>query len=150
MLDLWTETRDLLRTLDDHGVAYALVGAIALAIHGVVRATADIDLLVLPGDVEAALALARERGFTVEAAPMRFSDGTDLRRVTRIEGEDALTLDLMPVRAHLEEIWKGRRRIDAAEGPLWVVSRDGLIRMKAASGRDQDLADIRRLEELDR
>jgi len=33
---------------------------------------------------------------------------------------------------------------------MGVVSREGLIRMKAWAGRDQDLADIRRLEELDR
>jgi hypothetical protein len=31
-----------------------------------------------------------------------------------------------------------------------VLSRRGLIEMKARSGREQDLADIRRLEELDR
>lgn len=33
------------RTLDSRGVAHAVIGATALAVHGVSRATADIDLL---------------------------------------------------------------------------------------------------------
>jgi hypothetical protein len=43
-----------------------------------------------------------------------------------------------------------RASLATVDAPLWVVSRDGLVRMKAAAGREQDLADIRRLEELDR
>jgi hypothetical protein len=42
------------------------------------------------------------------------------------------------------------RGFATAAGDIWAVSRSGLIAMKAAAGRDQDLADIRRLEELDR
>jgi len=43
-----------------------------------------------------------------------------------------------------------RRRLEADFGAMWVISRDALIRMKTWAGRDRDLADIRRLEELDR
>lgn len=40
----------LLRSLDEHGVDYLLIGGYALAAHGYQRATIDIDLLV-PGNV---------------------------------------------------------------------------------------------------
>ena len=75
MLDLWTESAALLGKLEADGLDYAIAGAIALAIHGAPRATSDIDLLVLPDALESILAVARSRGFNVEAMPMRFSDG---------------------------------------------------------------------------
>jgi hypothetical protein len=149
-LDLFEELTALLADLERRGVEYAIAGAIALAIHGVPRATADIDLLVPPEQVETALAVARSRGFTAEASPMRFSDGLELRRVTKLQDEDALTLDLLFVNPSLEEVWSSRARVALEAGGAWVVSRQGLIAMKARAGRDQDLADIRRLQEEDR
>lgn len=149
-LDLFEELTGLLRDLDRAGVEYAVAGAVALAIHGVPRATADIDLLVRGPQVAAALEVARVRGFTVAAMPMRFTDGQELRRVTKLQGEDALTLDLLIVGPPLEEVWADRVSVSLEGGRVWVVSRAGLVRMKALAGRDQDLADIRRLEEGDR
>ena len=44
-VDLLDELRALLATLDEQGLEYALVGALALAVHGAPRATTDIDLI---------------------------------------------------------------------------------------------------------
>ena len=149
-LDLFEETVALLGELERRGTPYALAGAIALAIHGAPRATTDIDLLVAPPDVDAVLDVARSRGFAVEALPMRFSDGLEIRRIVRAEGPELLTLDLLLVNRNLEPAWVSRQRVVTDSGEFWVVSRDGLIQMKAWAGREQDLADIRRLRELDR
>ena len=43
---------------------------------------------------------------------------------------------------------EGRQRVTATFGDFWVVSREGLLRLKAISGRTRDLADIERLAEL--
>jgi len=40
----------LLRALDQHAVQYVLVGGVALGVHGLVRATEDIDLFIRPED----------------------------------------------------------------------------------------------------
>jgi len=149
-LDLFEETIGLLGDLERREIPYALAGAIALAVHGVPRATTDIDLLVHPRDLDAALAVARARRFAIEALPITFSDGMQLRRVTKIEGSDMLTLDLLLVNPNLEPVWASRERVGTERGEVWVVSREGLIQMKAWAGREQDLADIRRLRELDR
>lgn len=149
-LSLFDETMHLLGLLDQRGLPHALAGGLALAVHGVPRATTDIDLLIPPEHVELALGAARERGFTVAALPMRFADGMEVRRVTRIEGDDSLTLDLILVNDNLRPIFEGRQRFGTASGEIWVVSREGLIAMKAAAGREQDLADIGRLRDLDR
>lgn len=39
----------LLAALDQHGVRYVMIGSMAMAAHGVVRATQDIDFFVDPG-----------------------------------------------------------------------------------------------------
>lgn len=149
-LDLFEETVGLLGELERRGIPYAVAGAIALAIHGAPRATTDIDLLVSPSDVAAVLDVARARGFGIEALPMRFSDGLEIQRVVRTEDAEMLTLDLLLVDRNLEPAWASRQRVVTDRGEFWVVSREGLIQMKAWAGREQDLADIRRLKDLDR
>ena len=52
MIDLFAEIRDLLTALERGGAKYAVAGAVALAVHGVPRATTDIDLLVPADQVE--------------------------------------------------------------------------------------------------
>ena len=149
-IDLFDETMGLLAELERREVPYAVVGALALAIHGVPRATTDIDLLVRCDDVEAILEVARARGFRVQALPMRFSDGLEVRRSSKVDATVMLTLDLQLVNENLEPVWASRERVATERGDVWVVSRQGLIEMKAWAGREQDLADIRRLRELDR
>jgi hypothetical protein len=149
-LSLFEETTALLAELERAGVPYAVAGALALAIHGVPRATTDIDLLVRPESLAAARGVARARGFGVEALPMRFSDGLEVRRSTKTDAPEVLTLDLILVNENLEPVWASRERVSTERGAVWVVSRRGLIEMKAWAGREQDLADIRRLLELDR
>lgn len=149
-LDLWEELPTLLQALEEDGIEYALAGAGALAVHGVARATSDIDLLVPPSQVEKIFHKAKALGFRFEALPMRFSDGMEIRRTSKVEGDETLTLDLLLVNENLETVWAERQLTETEFGPLWVVSRQGLIQMKAWAGREQDLADIRRLEELDR
>ena len=101
-------------------------------------------------DVEATLEVARARGFRVQALPMRFSDGLEVRRSSKVDAPVMLALDLLLVNENLEPVWASRERVATERGDVWVVSRQGLIEMKAWAGREQDLADIRRLRELDR
>ncbi|MCC6622067.1 MAG: hypothetical protein IT385_12465 [Deltaproteobacteria bacterium] len=95
MLDLVAEMKALLRELEREGASYALCGALALAVHGVPRYTSDIDLLVDSASVAVAIAAAQRRGFTFGAAPMRYSDGVEVHRWSKIVDREVLTLDLL-------------------------------------------------------
>ncbi len=137
--------------LERAGIDYGLVGGLAVAVHGAPRATTDIDLLIAPDNADRAVALAKEAGFRFEALPQRFSDGMRLRRVTRIEQGESLTVDFMLADPFLQAAWDSRERYDAGDGRhLWVVGREALIAMKVQAGRAKDLADIERLTDLDR
>jgi len=149
-VDLESEFQGIVGGLEEAGIDYAVVGALAVAIWGAPRATTDIDLLVRPEDVAAVLGVARARGFDLEALPMTFRDGLEVRRISRIEGEDLLTLDLLLLNADLEPAWKSRRVVATLAGPVRVVSREALLQMKVAAGRPQDVGDVQRLMDLDR
>lgn len=149
-LDLYDEYWALVEAMNRAGLDHATVGAMALAIHGVPRATTDLDFLIEPADLDRARAAARECGFSVEALPMRFPDGMVVQRISKFEGEEFVTLDFLLVDDNSRPAWETRGEVQTERGPVRVVSRDGLIRMKVAAGRDRDLVDVARLREIDR
>jgi len=149
-MDLLDELIRVTAALDEAQVPYALCGGLAVAVHGAPRATTDLDLLVPQEHLDQAVDVAKGAGFRFEATPMRFPDGMRIRRVTRIDGELAVTLDLIVVGPDLAAIFDDRQEFRLRGQRLSVLHRDGLIRMKIAAGRPQDLADVARLQDLDR
>ncbi len=148
---LHEEFARVIDALDRSGVEYALVGGLAVAVWGAPRATKDIDLLIRRDALEKALSTVRPCGFTLEALPFEFKDGSELQRISKIDGEgDLLTLDFMLVNKNLEETWASRIRLPFGDGHVTVISRDALIAMKAAAARPQDLLDIENLRAIDR
>jgi len=147
-MDLVVELEGLLRALEAEGAAYALAGGLALATHGVVRATVDVDLLVPDEGIERVSGIAAALGFRAPTE-LSFASGLRMRRLVKFEEEDSLVLDLLRVDPSSAAAFVGRERSRLGEVDFWVVSRAGLREMKLAAGREQDLADVRRLEELD-
>ncbi len=152
-VDLEQHLSDAVDALSSAQVPYALCGGLALAVHGIPRATDDIDLLVPESDVEPALEALGRAGFTLRAGPLPLAvaSGTPQRlyRVTRPLGTAHVTVDLLVSSAEYALAWNGRLRLDWNGRALWVVSREGLRSMKRLSRRMKDLADLERLEEAD-
>lgn len=149
-LDLYDELRCIVVALNDAHVSYALAGGLALAVHGVSRATADIDLVIALGDAKAVQDITRGLGYTLEAAPFVFGDGTQMFRSTRVHDGDHVSLDLLIADGIPEAVLKNRIEAPTDFGTIQVVSRDDLIAMKVRAGRAQDIADIERLRDFDR
>jgi hypothetical protein len=149
-MDLQEEFLALIDALNRDGVEYGVCGGIALAIHGYPRFTKDIDILIRPEDLDRALAVAAAQGFIVAARPLRFDAGTpkerEVRRISKIEGEDVMTLDLLLSRGVLQDAWNDREEFEWEGRVVKAVSAQALVRMKRIAGRDQDLLDVRRLE----
>jgi predicted nucleotidyltransferase len=147
---LYDEFLALIDALNREGVEYGVCGGIALAIHGFPRFTKDIDLLILVQDLDRAVAIAAKQGFIVVANPLRFDTGKatarEVRRISKIEGEDVLILDLLLVSEILQESWNDREEFRWQGKSVKTVSAQSLVKMKRIAGRDQDLLDIKRLE----
>ena len=149
MSTLLEEFKSITGALNDAGIDYAVCGGWAMAIHGLPRATIDIDLLVLSNDVEKAFTVARANGYDVEGLPLSFDAGAfELRRISKIDQDrrELVTVDFLLVTEAIEDVWETRQDVDSQFGKLSVVSREGLIKMKLLAGREQDLLDIKKLE----
>lgn len=150
VLDFFEELKDLVLALQGRGVDYALCGGVALAIHGAPRATQDIDILLRPEDIDRLREAARGCGFTLESSPMDFASGISIQRFTKLIEGQPLMLDVLFVGPLLESVWAGRQSVEFDGGKLSVVSKEGLITLKLAAARPQDLVDIKRLQEVGR
>jgi hypothetical protein len=148
MSTLLDELSQLISVLNDNAIEYAVCGGLSMAIHGFVRATVDIDILIREGSLERALKVAAKRGFDIRGLDLSFKEqAIEIRRVSKIDEDgEVLSLYLLLVTPGIEDVWSTREQIDFMGEKLSVVSRDGLIKMKRLAGRPQDLAHIERLE----
>ncbi len=141
--------KDLLAEFNAHGVEYMVVGAHALAAHGHVRATKDLDVFIRPS---ADNAFKVVEALTSFGAPLHDLTAEDLSK----EGT-VFQIGVPPVRIDVineidgvtfSEAWPNRLRTQFAGVSVAVLSREDLIRNKRASGRTQDLADLEILNSL--
>lgn len=149
MIELFDDFRDVLVELHRAGARFVVVGGHAVAFHGHPRATKDLDILVEASvdnaqRVYAALAAfgAPLSAFEVSVEDFASYDGI-------------LQLGLPPVRIDIinradgitfaEAVADGDGfEIDGCEIP--VIGLGALLKNKRASGRAQDVADVKALQ----
>lgn len=152
-MNLVDELHAIAAALRAAGIRYAVCGGVAVSAHGAPRSTKDIDILVAPEDLPRVLDAVRPLGYVFLALPMTFDEGTprerNVQRVSKIAGSDHLLLDLLVANASLAGALDDALEVQLAEGPLSVVSRATLVRMKRMASRPQDLLDLENLERGD-
>lgn len=146
MINLKNELILITDTLNKLNIDYALCGGMAVIIHGYPRLTRDIDLMVQEEDLVRVREALKKNGYSIEAGIIPFDIGKpterQIFRITKFEGEDYLTIDLILVAPFLSEIWEEREKHEVEGRCLHVISLNGLIKMKKIAGRPQDIADI--------
>lgn len=138
---------ELLATFNTHTVEYIIVGAHALAAHGHVRATNDLDIWVRPSDENAPKVLAALVKFGAPLHDLTERDLATAGTVFQI-GVPPLRIDVITEidGVAFESAWRDRLDVQLGGISVPVLSRHHLIANKKASGRLQDLADLERLE----
>lgn len=127
---------DLREMLGRAGVAYVLVGGVAVIHHGYVRATDDIDVLLDREAVAGVEPLLADGGFERRTERRWHHLGSRVDVDLLLAGEPMPRgRDRYP---HPAEVGRSPREAD-------VVDLTGLIALKLQAGRYQDLADIVRL-----
>jgi hypothetical protein len=140
------DLKELLSAFNDHAVKYLIVGGYAFGVHAEPRATKDLDLFIRP-DKENSQALFRalaQYGAPLGGlSPADFMDGTVFQigqppaRVDILHRIDGISFD---------EAWE--KRIEGlidGEIRTSVISKNDLIRNKLASGKEQDILDVKKL-----
>jgi hypothetical protein len=138
--------RDLFAALNDAGAEYLIVGAHALAAHGHVRATKDIDVWVRCDPENATRVYRALQVFGASLASLTATDLATPGIIFQI-GVAPVRIDILTVISGVtfEEAWPARVRARYGDQDIAVLSREHLIQNKLASGRLQDLADVERL-----
>lgn len=144
-------------------VDYVLIGGLAIALHGIERATMDIDVTVAmtPDNLSSLVAMARELGMT-PVLPVPLETLSDLEQLAqwhrernleafalRAPGLSGVTLDVL-LYPPVDYASMRSRAISFQAGnvPVVVAAIDDLIAMKQAVGRPIDLADVEHLKRL--
>jgi hypothetical protein len=141
------DIRRVCRALAEAGARYVLIGGFAVILHGGLRTTKDIDLLVdpEPGNVE-----RLKRALSVlEDDAAREIDPDDLRKYAVVRVADEVLVDLLAAACGVT--WSDARssavRMDLEGTPVLVADVDTLIRTKRTP-RPSDAADRAWLESL--
>lgn len=140
------DLKDLLRAFNEHGVRYLVVGGYAFGVHAEPRATKDLDLFIRSDEANSAAvyrALGQYGAPLDGLSPQDFTDGSTFQigqppaRVDILQRIDGLTFD---------EAWQNRiEGLLDKEVQVNVISKGDLIRNKLASGREQDVLDVKKL-----
>ncbi len=139
--------REWLESLNASRVEYIVVGAIALAQHGFVRYTGDLDVFVQPSQDNANRVLDALRRFGFGSLKVGAADFAVEGRVVQL-GYPPGRIDIL---TSIDGVGWDEANAEAVSGeyggvPARFLSRDLLIKNKFATGRPQDLADAKRLE----
>lgn len=138
----WLEFIDLLNA---KGVEYVLVGGHAVAFYGRSRTTQDIDFFIRRTleNTQKVVEVLRDFGFgSLELTAEDFLENFGIQlgyapnRIDLLMQLEGVTFDEAS-RTKVSAEFEGR--------PIWVLSRDLLIRNKLALGRPRDLADAHEL-----
>lgn len=147
-MEVQKDFKELLGLFNGHNVEYMIVGAYALAYHGVPRFTGDIDILVRPSAENARKILSSLADFGFGSLGLSADD---------FKGPDSVVqLGVPPVRIDIitsitgvswEEADKGKREGLYGDVPVYFLGREEFIANKRAIGRKKDLADVESLGE---
>ena len=154
---------DLFSALTRHKVDYLLIGGLAVSLHGVERATMDVDITVAmnPDNLASLIETARELKLTpVPPVPLEALTDLELLRLWHTErhleafalrapGLAGVTVDVL-LFPPVEFVGMARRAVEfnVADTSIRVASIDDLIALKQAVGRPIDLSDIEHLQRV--
>ncbi|HWR81778.1 MAG TPA: hypothetical protein VN285_00595 [Candidatus Deferrimicrobium sp.] len=147
-MEVQPDFKELLELFNAHKVEYVVVGAYALAHHGVPRYTGDLDVLVRPDEDNARRILEALREFGFESTGLTAGDF--------LHPETVVQLGVAPVRVDIltsltgvswEDACAGRAEGRFGEVPVCFLGRRQFVLNKHALGRKKDIADLEALGE---
>ena len=132
--------------LEQANLSYAIGGALALAVAGVPRGTADVDLNVFVpvGDVDQLFSVLQSLGITID---VEFAEAQTREKGMFIGHWDGMRIDVfLPSIPFAHEAERTRIQITDADGWTgWFLSSEALAIFKLLFFRGKDVVDLERL-----
>jgi len=149
--------------LNTANVRYVVVGGVATILHGYVRATTDIDLIVdlQVEEAEKVIKTLSDAGYKprIPVEAMEFADTNKREGWIKTKdmtvfsmfhpGQPGLSIDLFakhPI--PFEELWQRSKIFDVDGTEIRTCSLDDLLKLKEMAGRNKDKDDIEKLQRI--
>ena len=138
--------QDVLRSFQRHEVKYVVIGGLAAILHGVPRATFDLDIFIeaTPDNARRLLDALLDAGLGTAA----LTSPGDVLANEIIIFKDRVRVDVQTSTPGLlfAEAWSRRKTVAYEGQEFFILSKEDLVRSKRAAGRPVDLEDARLLE----
>jgi Nucleotidyltransferase of unknown function (DUF6036) len=138
--------KDVFKSFELCNVKYVVIGGIAAILHGVPRATFDLDILIDATEKNAKKLLqALEKaglGTATLTTPAEVVDN----EITIFKDHIRIDVQTSTPGITFDCVWQNRKKLNYRGQEFFILSREDLIKSKKASGRKVDLEDVMLLE----
>jgi len=133
--------------LNKHAVEYMVVGGYALAFHGKPRNTGDLDIWIENSEPNAVRMLEVVKDFGLGSMGFTKEDFMKEGYISQI-GYPPLRIDILNSidGVRFREAYANRKVMDSDGMKIAYIGRNEFIKNKQASGRAQDLIDIKEIQ----
>ena len=133
---------DFIRILKRHRVRFLVIGGYAMAHHGLVRATNDVDVLIATDSANAARVRAASREFVgVEPSAEALRPPRGMFRIGPPSAHVDVTTKIDGI-GDFERAWRRRSRGEFFGVRVGYLSIADMLRTKRAAARPKDLGDV--------
>lgn len=136
---------DVFGSFQKHEVRYVVIGGIAAVLHGVPRATFDLDLLIEASADNANRLLTALLDADLASAALITTDELLANEITVFKDRVRIDVQTSTPGLRFEDAWKNRIRMSYQNQEFFVASKGDLISSKLSAGHSIDLEDVRML-----
>lgn len=146
-IDILFEASQISKKLNEEKIDWAFVGGLAVAIHGFIRATNDIDIIIKLDDLKRVDQILELNQFVINKNPIKFSDGFICFRRAKFDDEGNFFMFDILIHDKLSSEYLSRK-VTGKLGEIdsFVICKDDLISMKKKANRPKDKVDIESIQ----
>jgi tRNA nucleotidyltransferase/poly(A) polymerase len=138
--------QDVFKSFQQHEVKYLVIGGVASVLHGVPRATFDLDILIDPtaDNAQRLLSALVDAGFGT--ATMTNAQEILDHEITVFNDRVRIDVQTRTPGVSFQDAWRRRKTVTYHGQDFFILSKEDLIASKQASGREVDIEDVHMLQ----
>lgn len=137
---------DVFASFQNHKVKYLVIGGIAAVLHGVPRATFDLDILIEASEENARNLLAALTESRFATATMITAEELLAHEITIFKDRVRIDVQTSTPGIDFPSAWQHKETMTYQGHDFYVLSKKDLIASKLSAGRTKDLEDVKMLE----
>lgn len=148
-MTLSKDFEDFVLLLNKFDVEYMVVGGYALAFHGKPRFTGDLDIWINISESNAEKLVKVIEAFGMKSLQFKKEDFLQPGYVSQI-GYPPLRIDILNSidGVHFKDAYTNRQMIQEGDLEIFYIGLNDLIKNKVASGRKQDIEDVKEIKKM--